>query len=436
MVLLATRKQESAVVKTFGYANTTMKLPSFALFVLTIILGITGAHCVAVANDDDNAAVDTVSILAGSTAQVKPLRIGLSCCRQTDVIPKLVLSGTIAQTDAGRHLVVAAKYFERHDYINAFIECRQALAKDAGLWQCHYMLGAVLMALLDFSAATNEFEQVLAAEPASADAHFMLAQSLRLRGMNGKARLAYREALKYKPDNALTHAFLAECNRVSGLDMSLEDECSKAISLDARLPLPYTILGQHYLAQGNFDKSVGQYEKALRIAGDDPYVHFRFGQALGSVGRWSQAEAELRKALLLDPSYADARIGLSWVLGRQRKFAEAIKIGRESILLAPADAEAHINLAEIYRQHGEPELTVSECRLARDLEPRNFRYQRALAFSLGDPSSLDEAIAEMLLISQRYPLDEDLKLSLQALVQRKKKQRLDSRLPDAETPPD
>jgi hypothetical protein len=57
---------------------------------------------------------------------------------------------------------------------------------------------------------------------------------------------------------------------------------------------------------------------------------------------------------------------------------------------------------------------------------------------LGQTQNLDEAIVEMSLVSQQLPLDEDLKLALNALLQLKKKDRLDARIlrtkPDADKP--
>lgn len=347
----------------------------------------------------------------------------LSCCRLTDATPRISVSAELAPTATGAHLNSAIRFFEGRDYTNSFIECQRALKLSPENAQCHYMLGATLMALLDFATATTEFKKVVDLEPTSACAHFMLAQSLRLRGKIHDARQSYKTALKLNPKDAMAQSYLLECDRVSGIDWGLIADSSRVVAMDSSLPLPHTILGQWYLSLGRIDRSIAEYEEAIRIAPGDPYVYFRYGQSLGTLERFREAEEQLRKAIALDPGYADAYLSLAWVAGKQKKFTEAMRMGRISVALAPSDPIAHINLADIYLQSGQPEFAVSECRQARDLVPESIRYQKALALSLRDTNRIDEAIAEMYLVCQRLPLDEDLKLALQALVQKKQKER-------------
>lgn len=354
----------------------------------------------------------------------------VSCCRLVDVTPRISVNADFAKTEAGQKLLAATKYFDSGDFTNAFIECQRALKLEPSNIQSRYMLGAIMVAQLNFVAAEAEFRSVVEAEPTSASAHFMLAQTLRLRGRIHDAKQSYKTALKLKPDDALTQAYLLECDRASGFDWGLLLDSQKVASANPALPLPHTILGQWYISTGKHEKGISEYKEAIRIAPNDPYVYFRFGQALGTIDKLDDAEAMLRKAISLDPAYADAYISLAWITGKQKKFSDAITFGRRAVALAPSDPIAHINLADIYLQSGQPEFAVGECRQARDLVPESIRYQKALALALSETNRLDEAIAEMYLVCQRLPLDEDLKLALQALVQRKRKER--SR-PDFET---
>lgn len=361
---------------------------------------------------------DYVSVPSATNSGAKKL----SCCRLSDATPRISVNSVLAQTATGEHLKSAIRYFDGGDYTNSYIECQSALKLSPENAQCHYMLGATLMVLLDFPGATAEFKKVVDLEPTSACAHFMLAQSLRLRGKIHDARQSYKTALKLNPNDAMAQSYLLECDRVSGIDWLIADS-SKVAAMDSSLPLPHTIMGQWYLSLGRIDRSIAEYEEAIRIAPGDPYVYFRYGQSLGTLERFREAEEQLRKAIALDPRYADAYLSLAWVAGKQKKFSEAMRLGRISVALAPSDPIAHINLADIYLQSGQPEFAVSECRQARDLVPESIRYQKALAFSLRDTNRIDEAIAEMYLVCQRLPLDEDLKLALQALVQKKQKER-------------
>lgn len=96
----------------------------------------------------------------------------VSGCTLTDVIPRITVPASLAKTEVGRHLVQARNFFDYDDFTNAFLECRQALSQAPNNYLCHYMLGSVLMGLLDFAEAGREFHQALTLEPGQAEVHF------------------------------------------------------------------------------------------------------------------------------------------------------------------------------------------------------------------------------------------------------------------------
>jgi Tfp pilus assembly protein PilF len=365
----------------------------------------------------------TITVLSGVGNAAAAANDGRkpSCCMLTSVIPLSLLDSKSFKKDTSVRLARARDFFQDKDYTNAFVECGEALKAEPQNYACHYMQGAVLMAMLDFAEAGREFQQAIDLQPDAGDAHFMLAQSYRMRRMYNEAVQAYRECLKYQPENALPHAYLAECYRIHGLDWTVAPECARAIALDEKCPLPHTILAQWHLSHARVEQGLAEYEKALTKSPDDPYVYFRYGQSLGELERWKECESALRKAVALDPRYADARIGLAWCLSNQNKLTEAVAVGKDSVALAPTDADAHLNLAYIYKKHSDPDLAVIEYKQARALRPESLKIRRALAMALSETHNLDEAIAEMSLVSQAMPLDEDVKLQLHALLQLKKK---------------
>ena len=91
--------------------------------------------------------------------------------------------------------------------------------------------------------------------------------------------------------------------------------------------------------------------------------------------------------------------------------------------MAPTDVDAHVALASVYKQHGMPDAAVQEYRAARMLNPSNIYIHRALGLALCQTERVDEAIVELNLIAQDFPLDEDVKLALNAQLQLKKKKR-------------
>ena len=94
----------------------------------------------------------------------------------------------------------------------------------------------------------------------------------------------------------------------------------------------------------------------------------------------------------------------------------------KAVALAPNDVDTHINLAQVFSKRGEHEFSVQQYKMARKLRPKSLRIQKALAKELSQTQNLDEAIAEMSLIAQQLPLDEQVKLDLNALLQLKRKE--------------
>ncbi|MBX9724977.1 MAG: tetratricopeptide repeat protein, partial [Candidatus Obscuribacterales bacterium] len=180
---------------------------------------------------------------------------------------------------------------------------------------------------------------------------------------------------------------------------------------------------ESYLLQDQIEPCLSEYQAAVALAPNDPYVHFRYGQALGKLKRWIEAEGEMRKAIELDPKYADAMLGLSGILFGEEKLDEALRCSMRAVALAPNDVDTHRVLAQFYSIKGEHDLSVQEYKIALGLKPKSLGLHRALAMELSKTQSIDEAIVELSLVIRELPLDEELKLAFNALLQLKNKER-------------
>jgi tetratricopeptide (TPR) repeat protein len=346
-----------------------------------------------------------------------------SCCTMLGLVPRIGNEKTGTNPEMAAYVNRTFAYLSAHDCINAFVEANAALKFNPHSAVAHYLDGAALLLLFDFSSAAGEFSESLKIDPSFADAHFMLGQAHRMSGSFEEALSDYQEALKLKPDFAAARALAGECYRMQGIFWKAKIECSEAMQLDPKLPLPHTILAETYLLQDKTEQCLAEYNAAVELAPDDPYVHFRYGQSLGALKRWSESEAELRKAMQLDPQYADAVLGLSGVLFGQERLADALSYSKKAVALAPNDVDTHRMLAQLYSINGQHDLSVSEFKIARGLKPGSLYIQRALALELARTQNLDEAIVELSLVIRQFPLDEDLKLAFNALLQLKDKER-------------
>jgi Tfp pilus assembly protein PilF len=85
--------------------------------------------------------------------------------------------------------------------------------------------------------------------------------------------------------------------------------------------------------------------------------------------------------------------------------------------------DAHKALAQAYIKRGDHDAAAKEYKIAFRLHPKSVRIQQAMAMELAQTQNLDEAIVEMSIASHQFPLDEQLKLALNALLQLKNKER-------------
>lgn len=314
-------------------------------------------------------------------------------------------------------------YLNSNDFMNVFVESNEAIKFDPKSPITHYLAGVALISMLDFNGAAEQFSESLKLDPTSADAHFMLAQAYRLSGRFDEALNEYQDTLKRKPEFAAARALVGECYRMQGAFWKAKTECAEAMRIDPQLPLPHTILAESYLLQDQVEPCLSEYQSALQLTPNDPYVHFRYGQALGKLKRWADAETEMRKAIELDPKYADAMLGLSGILFGEDKLDDALHCSMKAVSLAPNDVDTHRVLAQFYSIKGEHDLSAQEFKIAFGLKPKSLGLQRALALELAKTQNIDEAIVELSLVIKQLPLDEELKLAFNALLQLKNKER-------------
>jgi Flp pilus assembly protein TadD len=113
------------------------------------------------------------------------------------------------------------------------------------------------------------------------------------------------------------------------------------------------------------------------------------------------------------PSSLRARLGLMSAYQRAERLDQALVVGREAAELAPGNWKVHMNLGIIHARQQRPEPALEELRLARELGGEGKpELADALAGAHFQAGNVEQAIAVLTPVLERYPADSRLLLSL------------------------
>jgi tetratricopeptide (TPR) repeat protein len=161
-------------------------------------------------------------------------------------------------------------------------------------------------------------------------------------------------ATALEPGNPLAWAWLAELRLNNGDRRGALAAASRAASLDADLAHVQTVLGFAYLAHASAERAAGAFRRAAELDQGDPLP----------------------------------RLGLALALLRQGKLAEGREQAETAVILDPMNSQVRSYIAKIYAEENRPELTESQLRIARTLDPSDAtpHYYEALYRQMGNRS--------------------------------------------------
>jgi tetratricopeptide (TPR) repeat protein len=323
-----------------------------------------------------------------------------------------------------KHTKLGDDFFASKDYTNAMIEFSQVVKADPDNFKGHFMLGKVLLNMNDCAEALKEFSRAVEINPRESDAHLMKGEAYRLSRNYSDAAQEYKRAIKLDHKNAMAHAYLGECLRMKGWHRDALSEEHRAISLNPNLTASYLIEAETYLSLAETKEAFDAFAKAIEKNPKDPVARTRYARALGENKKLEESVVEFSRAIKLDRNFAEAHEGLAWDLANLNKLNEALAEARTAVSVAPSSAEAHSILAWVYEKKGDPQTAVTHYKLAIKLDPNNAALHKSLGNALGDCGDLSSAIAEMLTATKMNPGDDDARMQLNILMEKKRSSTL------------
>ena len=153
---------------------------------------------------------------------------------------------------------------------------RHNVEKNAGDFEAHYNLGAMLQARKQLEPAIAEYEQAVKLRPDDAVANNALGAALVSAGQPQRGIHCLRAALKTRPDY-----------------------------FDAHYNLGFALAGTNDMPGAS-----EQFQAALKLQPDDANVEANLGAALAELGRFTEAKSHFERALQIDPAQPIAKENL------------------------------------------------------------------------------------------------------------------------------
>lgn len=177
-----------------------------------------------------------------------------------------------ADQPAGRYRL-AQFDLGRHDYDQALVELRQAVAWDPYSPPFRFDLSDILMMRGQTNEAIHQLAEICRLQPASAEAQFKLGLTLADAGEIESAVAAFTRATRLDPQN--TRAWYN--------------------------------LGLSAIAVGQVEESLKALDRAAALAPDDPQIPYERARTLARAHRYDEARAACRKALKLQAGFKPAQ---------------------------------------------------------------------------------------------------------------------------------
>jgi tetratricopeptide (TPR) repeat protein len=215
--------------------------------------------------------------------------------------------------------------------------------------------------------------EAIARDAGSAEAHFVLARSLRERGALAESAEALRRTIEIEPDHlgALSQLATHEMRQGNVEEAKRYREAHRQalaqqrVAERVRAPLR---AGVDAFNRGDYETTLRQFEVVVRDTPDDPQVYLYLGSAHLALGHYDEARDALHRCLRLAPREERALTELGRLYALTNRFEEAFEVLQQAIASNPDYPMPHYILAGLHRARGEEELSRQEMRRFEELQ--------------------------------------------------------------------
>jgi DNA-binding winged helix-turn-helix (wHTH) protein/TolB-like protein len=192
--------------------------------------------------------------------------------------------------------------------------------------------------------------------------------------------LLWKGAFDLKYDKLLTVQETVANQIIRGLKLTLSPSEVQRLKTDETVtPMAYEyyLRGVDLYSKGDFPMAIKMLEKSTELAPNYALSWANLGKSysaggsfqLGGSENYRKAQAAFERALTLQPDELDARIYMANMFTDTGRVEQAVPLLREALKTNPNQAEIHWELGYAYRFAGMLQESVSECELARQLDP-------------------------------------------------------------------
>ena len=173
-------------------------------------------------------------------------------------------------------------------------------------------------------------------------------------------------------------------------------------------------LGNYHLSRDQIEEAKAAYERALRIEPRSTMTMVNASLALVRKGDGEKAEALLRRAIEIAPDNAAAHFNLGLLEAERNEAGKAEESLRAALKFDPQMAQAAYNLCVLIAGN-RPREAVGFCREANRLRPDDPKYAYTLAYYLYQTGEIQEALACLRALVDRYPDHRDARTLLRKI---------------------
>jgi RNA polymerase sigma factor (sigma-70 family) len=144
---------------------------------------------------------------------------------------------------------------------------------------------------------------------------------------------------------------------------------NEALRLSPSFPDAHLVLGLVHEGLGRLEEAVSAHTRAVELRPGYVQAWYERSRIMLAMKRHEEAIADCTRAIQIDPSFWQAWLGRGRARYEQGRYEEAMRDLDRSLELNPRFVEAYDYRAIIHMRHGEPDLALTNRRLAVEQEP-------------------------------------------------------------------